>query len=148
LSITKATYSLTVGGLPFTYLARSSKANLDFWEQLVSPNYKDGFYVQSWGRPYMEGYCPPSWTYTNLNIANLTLAKWYWEGYNDHSKWGIGVTTNTVCYADINRMYTQKYRGGGGLCVVSADLYKVHKAIATNEDPCGSTYIEKKLSNY
>ncbi|CAG9334763.1 DNASE2B_4 [Blepharisma stoltei] len=144
LQITSATYSFTVGTNTFTYIARSAALQKDFWEDVVSKYYNDGFYVQSWGRPYMPGYCPPDETYTNLNIDNLGIGKYYWYGYNDHSKWGIGITTTVLCYADLNRMYSQANRGGGGLCTNYPSLYALHKAFDEGNDACGST-LQKKF---
>ncbi|CAG9326057.1 DNASE2B_2 [Blepharisma stoltei] len=145
LQASTVSYSFSVDGNTFTYLARSAAANLDFWEDVVSKYYKDSFYVQSWGRPYMPGYCPPDEAYTNLNVDELTIKKYWWYGYDDHSKWGIAVGQTVLCYADINRMYSQASRGGGGVCTNFPSLYTVHKAIVETTDPCGQTFVGKKL---
>lgn len=93
----------------------------------------------------MLGLCPPSYPYSDLNIGNLIIGKYYWEGYNDHSKWGISANSTVLCYGDLNRMWSQRYRGGGGLCVNFPALYAVHKAIVQTVDACGSTSFRGNL---
>ena len=44
---------------------------------------------------------------------------------HDHSKWAISLDKKTpvVCIGDINRMESQRKRGGGTVCFKSADVW-------------------------
>lgn len=42
-----------------------------------------------------------------------------WPTRQDHAKWGISKTGNTVCVGDLNRSYKQTVRGGGAVRVFS-----------------------------
>jgi deoxyribonuclease II len=136
-------YSYTfksLGGLEFTYFAKSGAANLDLYEDVISPYYDDGMIVQSWGRPYESDFCQgQDYNYTNVNVAEIDVGKYWWTGYYDHSKWGLGYNKTFVCFSDINRMYSQWVRGGGAVCTVNQDLYKYLRSFITKYDLCPST---------
>lgn len=48
-----------------------------------------------------------------MQIDNVT-----WTETQDHAKWAVStsVSDNVICVADINRMTSQRKRGGGALC--------------------------------
>ena len=54
----------------------------------------------------------------------------------DHCKWGISCTGSTVCVGDINRMTSQKKRGGGTACIENPSLWKAIHALINSTDPC------------
>ena len=127
----------TIGGLPFTYFAKAGKANVDLYESIISPYYNDGMLLQTWGRPYEQNFCPSGgYQYANENINEIQIGKYWWYGYYDHSKWGIGINTQMVCYSDINRMYSQWVRGGGAVCTLNTGLYNYMSKIIENAGPC------------
>ena len=128
----------TKGGLPFTYFAKSPNANVDLYESIISPYYKDGMIIITWGRPYEQDFCPPNYNYINVNVDTISMGSYYWAEYYDHSKWGIGINTNLLCYGDINRMYSQWTRGGGALCTINESLRAFHKSIIGKYDSCPS----------
>jgi deoxyribonuclease-2 len=126
----------TLGGLPMTYFAKSPLANVDLYESIVSPFYNDGMILETWGRPWESDFCPPNYKYESVNADEISIGKYWWTSYYDHSKWGIGMTTNLLCYSDINRMYSQWTRGGGSVCTVNAALFTVHKSFIEKYDSC------------
>jgi len=81
-----------------------------------------------------------------LNTLTIALDKYTWKNTNDHSKWGLTLTGNVLCYADINRMDSQKSRGGGGMCVSSTMLFNAHSSIVATQDKCAAS-IEDLLLN-
>lgn len=129
-------YEFSIQGTTWTYLSKSQFSGLDLWDNVVAYNYQQGLNVQSWGRPYMPSLCPPNIKYPVLNISGLSIGNLTWKGTQDHSKWGIPFTTNVVCYGDMNRMTSQRTRGGGALCINNPILFNLHNAIITKVDPC------------
>jgi len=148
LTSPQASLGFTNGNLQFTYFAKSSASNLDFWEDVVSAHYGTGFRAETWGRPYQPAFCTPAYKYQVLNTLTILLDKYTWKNTNDHSKWGLTLTGNVLCYADINRMDSQKSRGGGGLCVSSTALFNAHSSIIATQDKCAAMSLKEFLLNF
>ena len=126
----------TLGGLSLNYLVKSASFNADFYESVVSPAYNDGLLIQSWGRPYEKDFCPPSYPFKNVNIDEIYAGNLYWASYFDNSKWAVGITSNLVCYGDLNRMYSQWNRGGSAVCALDQGLKQAHFKIIQKYDSC------------
>jgi len=64
--------------------------------------------------------------------------------HKDHAKWAVAYSEEMtmpdaekyVCIGDINRMETQKKRGGGTVCFVNQDLWKSFTAIIQSVEAC------------
>lgn len=54
----------------------------------------------------------------------------------NHAKWLVGSTGMWVCMADMNRMITQRLRGGGALCFEDADVHAVFSAAISKAESC------------
>jgi deoxyribonuclease II len=126
----------TGAGMKMTYFSKSASANVDLYEAIVSPHFADGMILQTWGRPYEADFCPPTYQYKNLNVYDVTIGTYYWPGTNDHSKWGVGISTQLLCYGDINRMTSQWTRGGGTLCTLVSPLQKLQKSFVESYGSC------------
>ena len=124
------------------YLCKSAAAKIELWEDLVCPYFGLGFEVQSWGRPYMASYCTPTYKYDAVNVEDEMVGSTAWEGYDDHSKWGVSLSGEVTCVGDINRMSSQASRGGGTLCFDNSSLHSLFKSIVTKTDSCSSATLE------
>jgi deoxyribonuclease II len=126
----------TGAGMPMTYFCKSGSANIDLYEAIVSPYYKDGMILQTWGRPYEADFCPPTYAYKNVNVLETSIGTYWWTGYYDHSKWAVGISTTMLCYGDINRMTSQWVRGGGTLCTLASPIQKLQKGFVESYGSC------------
>ena len=56
----------------------------------------------------------------------------------DHAKWAIGQSSKTkiVCMGDINRMTTQRKRGGQAICWKSAAIWNRLSYAIINKETC------------
>jgi hypothetical protein len=58
----------------------------------------------------------------------------------DHSKWGISTDAaaapNIVCIGDINRMTSQRKRGGGAVCILASNLWTALNTAITAHNSC------------
>lgn len=133
-----ASFVFNQNGYEFSYIAKSQYSGLDLWDNSVSGFFQSGLNVESWGRPYMPGNCPPNIPYPVLNIANLKIANYAWKDTQDHSKWAIIDDLSVICYGDMNRMLSQRTRGGGTVCLNSQSFYNVHKGIIVSVNPCNT----------
>jgi len=125
-------------GFRFSYVAKSQFSGLDLWDNSVSGFFKSGLNVESWGRPYMASSCPPTIPYPVLNIVNIRVGDYAWKDTQDHSKWALVTDLSVVCYGDMNRMVSQRVRGGGALCLDSQGFYDAHRSIIVSVDPCNT----------
>jgi len=116
--------------------AKSKQANTDFWETVVAPNLNRNFIVETWGRPLDPSYCG----FRKVeNIKEISFsADITFPETKDHSKWGITSTTSNgiVCIGDINRMTSQRKRGGGGTCFSDQNIYAQFNRIVSTVDRC------------
>ena len=132
----------------FTSLAKNKEWNDDLWEGLVAPHYNSGFLVESWIRGDRLGkYCPNAKTkkkpfeVVDARIMGVSLrdgSNHTWTETQDHAKWAVSLDSSYVlCVGDINRMSSQRKRGGGAVCFVNKELcFGLYNTILAS-DTCG-----------
>jgi hypothetical protein len=59
--------------------------------------------------------------YINLGPLGIHFA---WPETHDHAKWGITTHSNWICVGDINRMISQRKRGGGTIAFQNQTLWQ------------------------
>lgn len=137
----------TKGGVGITHFAKSAVWGQDLYEDLVEPYYEKGFMWETWRRkPYTEPtYCRANASsgkkYDSVNVMSIrfgqgTSRETVFKYTRDHCKWGISAVGSTVCIGDINRMTSQKKRGGGTACIESAPLWNAIDALINSTDSC------------
>ncbi len=115
------------GGLPFKVLAKNREWNQDFWNGFVGPELKADMDVETW----IRGPIPPvadtdgihktfDIKYVNLGPLGIHFA---WPETHDHAKWGITKSEPWICVGDINRMISQRKRGGGTIAFQDRTLW-------------------------
>jgi deoxyribonuclease-2 len=105
------------GGLKFKVIAKNHKWNKDFWNDLVGPTLGSDMDVETW----IRGAIPPTMDsdgiHKTFDVKYIDLSRlgfpYAWPETHDHAKWGISVDSDWVCVGDINRMVSQRKRGGG-----------------------------------
>lgn len=107
----------TIGGLPFKVIAKNKEWNDDFWNDLVGPTLKEDMDVETWIRGPIPPVADRDGIHKTFDIKFINLgplgAHWAWPETHDHAKWGITTHSDWVCVGDINRMISQRKRGGG-----------------------------------
>ena len=108
------------------------KGNLDqVYEEILIPHFQDiykentGFFLETWGRPYMESVCDKGVKNQLNNITLMDILGHEFRNTQDHAKWAISVSRKTalVCYSDLNHMDSQKKRGGTFYCIKDKNVY-------------------------
>jgi deoxyribonuclease II len=124
----------------FTSLAKNKEWGGDIWEGLVAPHYKSGFLVESWMRGQELGpYCPPDQEYVVVDARTLYVTEnhtnFTWTETRDHAKWGVALDSSfKICVGDLNRMLSQRNRGGGVVCFSSRSLcYGMYRTVITSD---------------
>jgi len=131
----------TTAGNTFTSYAKNAKWANNLYEAFVEPSLQTGMYLETWinteDSNKMPNFCTPQYPYASMNAAHVMIDGVGWEQTKDHSKWGISVNVpGWVCIGDINRMYSQKERGGGTVCTNSSPLYKSFHSLINFNATC------------
>jgi len=113
----------------FTSFAKNSEWNDDLYEKMIATHYKSDLYVESWLRGSKEGsYCKPKYPYEVVDVSSMVAgstsgANVTWTEGDDHAKWAVMLDgSSNLCIGDINRMTTQRNRGGGAVCFSNSGL--------------------------
>jgi deoxyribonuclease II len=116
------------GGLAFKVIAKNREWNADFWNGLVGPSLKEDMDVETWIRGPIPPIADTDGIHKTFDIKYINLgplgAHWAWPETHDHAKWGITLHSNWVCVGDINRMISQRKRGGGTIAFQNETLWK------------------------
>jgi len=138
----------SVGGAKFQGYSKNGATDSDLWEDYVAPGLETGILVEGWCCGTFEGDCcnpshcagdpitDPSgpekasgqthYKYDTIDIESFKFASNdYFATKNNHAKFAVAKTGGDpwFCAGDINRVDTQRKRGGGALCSQQQGLY-------------------------
>jgi deoxyribonuclease-2 len=135
-------------GMPFKVIAKNREWDQDFWNGLVGPEIKEDIDVDTW----IRGPIPPvqdtdgihkTFDIKYVNMGALGL-HWVWPETHDHAKWGISIHSDWVIVGDINRMISQRKRGGGAIAFQNETLWKALSKTGLLLAPPGHTRDEAR----
>jgi len=117
----------TRGKMPFKVIAKNREWNQDFWNGLVGPELKEDMDVDTWIRGPIPPTTDTDGIHKTFDIKYINLgplgAHYAWPETHDHAKWGITTHSNWICVGDINRMISQRKRGGGTIAFQNQTLW-------------------------
>lgn len=143
----------------FTHYAKSYKYKQDVFACLTNGKHgmHYGFKFETWCRGCCQkSFCSSShctnckYSYDLLNVNKIELKIGSgddvisWGRTLDHAKIGCSIAPHWlvpnkhhyVCIGDMNRMYTQRKRGGGFMCIDDFNFWKViNRALVLNDGP-------------
>jgi deoxyribonuclease-2 len=118
----------TNAGMPFKVIAKNREWNKDFWNGLVGPELKENMDVETWIRGPIPPIADTDGIHKTFDIKYINLGPlgfhWAWPETHDHAKWGITLLSDWICVGDINRMISQRKRGGGTIAFQNQTLWK------------------------
>lgn len=150
----------TLGGTLFTHLGKAGVLDADLYEDLVAPELRSGVHVQSWccgsdgdccqpaycrGVPIVNASGPQKargetrYPYDSVDVLSVNWGDdLHYLLSGNHAKWLVAedASTQSTCFADINRMISQRARGGGALCFAHPQLYATLRAAIVKVDQC------------
>jgi len=113
--------------MPFKVIAKNREWNDDFWNDLVGPILGDDMDDETWIRGPIPPVVDSDGIHKTFDIKYINLgymgAHWAWPETNDHAKWGITLHEPWICIGDINRMISQRKRGGGTIAFQNQTLW-------------------------
>jgi len=118
----------TAAGMPFKVIAKNRDWKKDFWNGLVGPTLADDMDVDTWIRGAVAPVADTDGIHKTFDIKYINLGPlgihMAWPETHDHAKWGITTHTTWVCVGDINRMISQRKRGGGTIAFQNQVLWQ------------------------
>jgi deoxyribonuclease-2 len=136
----------SIGGMPFKVIAKNKEWNQDFWNDLVGPTLQADMDVETWIRGKIPPIADRDGIHKTFDIKFINLgalgAHWAWPETHDHAKWGITLQDNWVCVGDINRMISQRKRGGGTIAFQNLTLWNALTKTSLLLAPPGSSRTE------
>ncbi len=118
----------SIAGMPFKVLAKNREWAQDFWNGFVGPQLGADMDVETWIRGPIPPVADTDGIHKTFDIKFINLgplgAHWAWPETFDHAKWGITVDFDWVCVGDINRMISQRKRGGGTIAFQNRTLWQ------------------------
>lgn len=117
----------TAGGMPFKVLAKNREWNQDFWNGFVGPKLGSDMDVETWIRGSIPPVADTDGIHKTFDIKYINLGPlglhYAWPESKDHAKWGITKDNDWICVGDINRMISQRKRGGGTIAFQNRTLW-------------------------
>jgi deoxyribonuclease-2 len=124
-----------------TMFVKNTEWNNELYAECIGPKLDANLYVESWLHGEDDGpYCPPSYPTKTLDIQSLHFKTFNagWQTINDHSKWCVASSSNTVCFSDINRVLSQYERGGGAICIRDYMLWDFLYSAVSDANECAN----------
>lgn len=116
------------GGMAFKVLAKNREWGQDFWNGFVGPALGADMDVETWIRGPIPPVADTDGIHKTFDIKFINLgplgAHWAWPETHDHAKWGITTDSDWICVGDINRMISQRKRGGGTIAFQNHVLWQ------------------------
>ena len=136
------------GGLDFKVIAKNRKWNKDFWNDLVGPTLNADINVETWIRGKIPPTLDSDGIHKTFDVKYIDLSPlgvpWNWPETHDHAKWGISVDSDWICVGDINRMVSQRKRGGGTIAFQDRTLWTALSKIDHIVAPPGHSRVDAK----
>lgn len=118
----------SIGKMPFKVIAKNREWDKDFWNGLVGPTLKEDMDVETWIRGPIPPIADTDGIHKTFDVKYINLgpmgAHWAWPETHDHAKWGITKHSDWICVGDINRMISQRKRGGGTIAFQNETLWR------------------------
>ena len=131
----------TAQGEVFTTFAKYEKFGKDLYADLVAPMLRVPLLVETWpnGKGKMPSRCSGPFIVENIDEMEFPeLDDDDFKTTHDHAKWAISIDRKKpfVCIGDINRMETQRKRGGGTACFSNPTVWRTFKKSIKTIEAC------------
>jgi deoxyribonuclease-2 len=125
----------TKGGNLFDVFSKGRDSTDLPYDTTIPEYYQDGLFVETWSKPFqLPSICEN--TFKTINIAELKFGQFSYKKTNEHSKWAVGMTTQVICIGDLNRIESQKKRGGNVICFKNEKLANIIRNGITLTEIC------------
>ncbi|XP_054924006.1 plancitoxin-1-like isoform X2 [Dermacentor andersoni] len=114
---------------------------VDVYTEGLRDQVKDNITVQSWRNGAggaQDTYCTRNYSVRDVNIIGVQTSNGYAEfgSSEDHSKWCVAQEKGIFCVSSLNRMNSQKKRGGEVTCLLDANLAQLFRSTIAESTKC------------
>jgi len=115
------------------------------YDSIIPNEYGSSIFVETWSKPEMlDIICDTK--YKVKNVLSLKFGKYEYTRDNEHSKWAVLDKKSVSCYSDLNRIASQKRRGGMAICINDENLANIMRAGIKDYEECKSIKSKKNLT--
>jgi hypothetical protein len=109
---------LTAAEHPATLLVKPPALHVDIWDQIVAPEMGcSGLLVESWLHSTSRLSSTCCRERCTVDAAGVQFGGTRWAVMQDHAKWAACCDKVVLCFGDMNRVHSQRVRGGMALCI-------------------------------
>ncbi|XP_051803449.1 deoxyribonuclease-2-alpha-like [Acanthochromis polyacanthus] len=129
----------SIAGRSFYSFAKYSHFEDDLYSGLISRFLRKNLFVRTWGNPGQSHLLPSNCSNPDCHVYNVKevmLPQAFLTDTVDHSKWCVTEDGPFSCIADLNRVESQKTRGGGAICTIDPAVGMAFYALVNTYEPC------------
>jgi len=145
----RTTQLTSLEGQEFVSFAKFTDFEADLYDCLVAPYLKSPLMVESWQNARGKTASNCSTVFQVINIEELSIEGVAFNETHDHSKWCVTTHLDVfqsgrtwVCVGDINRVDTQRKRGGGTVCSILPDAWLGFQRTIKRFESCDNHYLK------
>ncbi|KAL3207998.1 hypothetical protein MRX96_039345 [Rhipicephalus microplus] len=122
-------------------IAKPPRLFTDVYTKDLRKRMNDSITVQSWRNGAggaQQKYCSIKYSVTDVEtiVIRTEEENFYFSTREDHSKWYITRTSGVFCFSTLNRMLSQRKRGGEITCIKEKPLAKVFEKSIDKRSTC------------
>ncbi len=122
-------------GKDFDVYSKSNKSPDLPYDGIIPNTYQSSIFVETWSKPeILEIICDTK--YKVMNVLNVKFGDYIYKRENEHSKWAVLEKKPIACYSDLNRISSQKRRGGLTICIEESNLADIMRGSITEHEDC------------
>jgi deoxyribonuclease-2 len=131
----------TKNGFEFDLFGKSNLIPELPFENLIPNLYESNIFVETWNKPQMI----PIICNLKYKVRNIKELKFYEFSYNtskEHSKWAVLEKKPVSCISDLNRIESQRKRGGFTICIRLEILARIFRFGIVDYEKCGNENLK------
>lgn len=126
---------------PVMMIAKPPRLFTDVYTKDLRRRMNDSITVQSWrnGAGGAQGiYCTTKYSVTDVEtiVIRTKEGNFYFSAREDHSKWYVTRASGVFCFSSLNRMLSQRKRGGEITCIWERSLAKLFEKSIDKQSTC------------
>ncbi|KAL1484284.1 hypothetical protein MTO96_032661, partial [Rhipicephalus appendiculatus] len=131
----------TNAGRPVMIIAKPPRLLTDVYTMDLRGRMNDSITVQSWRNGAggaQDKYCTTTYNVTDVESIGIHTSKgnFYFSTREDHSKWYVTRSSGIFCFSSLNRMLSQRKRGGEITCIWERPLAKLFEKSIDKQSTC------------
>jgi deoxyribonuclease-2 len=124
-------------GFEFDLFGKSNLITDLPFEKLIPEIYESNVYVETWNKPQLIPIVCNT-KFKVMNIKELKFSEFSYNTFKEHSKWAVLESKPVSCVSDLNRIESQRKRGGFTICIRYEKLAKIFRSGIVGYEKCAN----------